>query len=101
MPYISPGTAIVVITGLEFDKTLRAKLVELFVSGFPLIVISPRPFDFESLATSASALKQGLLLIERQNYMDSLKWYGIDVIDWTPDMNVLELIQRCERVRVR
>jgi len=98
MPYISPGTAIVIITGLEFDKTLRPKLVELFVSGFPLILISPRPFDFEGLATSASALKQGLLLLERNNYMDSLKWYGIDVVEWTPDMNLLELIQRCERV---
>ena len=98
-PYLAPGTALVVMTPLEFDPTLTARLVELRARGHPLIVLSPGPFQFETVAAGTGDPKYELLRFERQNFMDTLRFFGIEVVDWTPQMKVWELIERCEHAR--
>jgi len=98
-PYLAPGTAIVVISPLEFDPTLTAKAVELWSMGHPLIILSPVPFQFERVATGRGDPKFELLRFERCNFMDTIRSYGIEVVDWTPEMTVYELIQRCVHAR--
>jgi uncharacterized protein (DUF58 family) len=98
-PYLAPGTALVLITPLEFDPTLTPKATELLVSGHPVIILSPGPFQFETVASGTSDPKYRLLQIERQNFLDNLRFFGIEVVDWTPDMKVWELIERCDHAR--
>jgi uncharacterized protein (DUF58 family) len=98
-PYLAPGTALVFITPLEFDPTLTPKATELLVSGHPIIVLSPGPFQFETVAAGTADPKYRLLRLERQNFMDNLRFFGIEVVDWTPEMKVWELIERCENAR--
>ena len=98
-PFLAPGTAIVIISPLEFDPTLTANAVELWAMGHPLIILAPVPFQFERVATGHGDPKFELLRFERCNFMDTIRSYGIEVVDWTPEMNVYELIQRCEHAR--
>lgn len=98
-PYLAPGTALVVISPLEFDPTLTTKVVELGARGHPLIILSPGPFQFETVATGRGDPKYELLRFERRNFMDTIRFFGIEVVDWTPDMTVWELIERCEHAR--
>jgi uncharacterized protein (DUF58 family) len=98
-PYLAPGTAIVMISPLEFDPTLTSKAVELWSMGHPLIILSPGPFQFETLATGKGDPKYELLRLERSNFLDTIRFYGIEIVDWTPEMTVWELIERCEHAR--
>ena len=98
-PYLAPGTALVLITPLEFDPTLTPKVTELLVSGHPVIILSPGPFQFETVVAGTANPKYRLLRMERQNFMDNLRSFGVEVVDWTPEMKVWELIERCEHAR--
>jgi len=98
-PYLAPGTAIVLITPLEFDPTLTPKAAELLASGHPIIILSPGPFQFETVAAGTADPKYELLRLERKNFMDNLRFFGVEVVDWTPEMKVWELIERCEHAR--
>ena len=98
-PYLAPGTALVLITPLEFDPTLTPKAAELLASGHPVIILSPGPFQFETVAMGTADPKYELPRLERQNFMDNLRFFGIEIVDWTPEMKVWELIERCEHAR--
>ncbi len=93
-PYINRRSALILLSGLEFDPTMEETVEAMVAAGFNLTVISPSPAEFEAGLTQTLTEKRDLVLLERENFLEDLQARGVRVIDWQPTETVSALLER-------
>ncbi len=96
MPHLGPRTSVILLSGLEFDPTMKEAIQRLSGKGYFVTIISPIPVEFEAGLTKRDTDKRDLVLLERANYLEELRGLGARIIEWRTDETVTSLIQRIE-----
>jgi uncharacterized protein (DUF58 family) len=93
--YVKTKTTIILISNLEYDRSLMATLEELVAFNHKIMILTPTSIDYELMATDEqiSAEKIKLVKLTRENYLTRLRGLGITIIEIGPE-DALESIVR-------
>ncbi len=93
MPYLTPKSPIIIITPIQNDNTINDALEIMITKGYQVCLISPSLIDFERHIMGRYSPKYLLVKMERHNQLATIKGLGADVIDWTPERPLQNIIQ--------
>ena len=101
--YIKSKTTIIIISNLEYDKSLLTSVKWLAALNFHVIVISPVSIDFELQACSYTGPVEKLELFRmgRENFISELRGLGVDVIEYSTADSVQEIADDISRKILR
>lgn len=91
-PFLTPKSPIIVMTPLQRDETIEDAVQLLLSKKYYVTVLSPSIVDFERLITGIYSPKYLLVKLERQNRLAKLRGMGINVVDWSPDRPLGDII---------
>ena len=94
LPYLDPNVPVIMLSPLSEDPTIREAVKNLLGRGHPLTIISPSGIEFERNVYSGKMTPKYLLKrLSRENMVIDLRSMGAKVVDWTPEMDLLRVIQ--------
>jgi uncharacterized protein (DUF58 family) len=94
-PYMTPRSPLILISPLDSDSTIKDVVRTLGSKKYNLIIISPSSIDFENEVTQVlhgQTDKYRLIKMERENLLTELRSYGANVVDWTPNKPLEQIL---------
>lgn len=93
--YVKSKTTIILISNLEYDRSLMATLEELVAFNHKIMILTPTSVDYELKAVEkhVSPEKINLVKLTRENYLMRLRGLGISIIELGPE-DSLETVVR-------
>lgn len=96
-PYLTPRSPIVLISPLDNDKTIKPTLQDLVAKNYDVSILSPSSIDFEREVSGFYSPKYLMIKLERENVLSELRGYGGQVIDWTPETQLSEIVREVRK----
>jgi uncharacterized protein (DUF58 family) len=94
LPYLAPNVPVIMLSPLSEDPTIREAVKNLLGRGHKLTIISPSGIEFERGVYFGKLTPKYLLKrLSRENLVLDLRSMGATVIDWTPDQDLLKVLQ--------
>jgi uncharacterized protein (DUF58 family) len=109
LPYMPRQSPVIIISSLDEDETLRKAISTMRVLEFDVTIISPSSIDFEMMARehNKDLLKKvdpisfEVIKLEREITMNELRGYGVRVVDWKPEMPLIQVLLEARNVPTR
>ncbi len=91
-PFLTPKSPVIIMSPVQRDDTLEDSISLLLSKKYHVTLLSPSIIDFERLITGIYSPKYLLVKLERQNRLAKLRGMGINVIDWSPERSVGDIV---------
>jgi uncharacterized protein (DUF58 family) len=109
LPFMPRQSPVIIISSLDDDDTLRRAISTMRVLEFDVTIISPNSIDFELMARehNQDLMKKidpvsfDVLKLERDITMNELRGYGVRVVDWKPEMPLIQVLLEARNVPSR
>jgi uncharacterized protein (DUF58 family) len=109
LPFMPRQSPVIIISSLDDDETLRRAISTMRVLEFDVTIISPNSIDFELMARehNQDLMKKidpvsfDVLKLEREITMNELRGYGVRVVDWKPEMPLIQVLLEARNVPSR
>ena len=109
LPYMPRQSPVIIISSLDDDNTLRKAVSTMRVLEFDVTIISPSSIDFELMARehNKELLKKvdpisfDVLKLERDIVLNELRGYGVRVVDWKPEMPLIQVLLEARNIPTR
>ena len=94
--YIKSKTTIVILSNLDYDHSLYTEVQNLVGFNNRILIITPSSIDFELKAAGYSGPleKVHLFKLSRQNYITELRSLGVDVVEYTTEDTVEDILDK-------
>jgi len=109
LPYMPRQSPVIIISSLDEDETLRKAIATMRVLEFDVTIISPSSLDFELMAQEQNKdlvkkvdpISYDVIKLEREITMNELRGYGVRVVDWKPEMPLIQVLLEARNVPTR
>ncbi len=109
LPFMPRQSPVIVISSLDDDDTLRKAVSTMRVLEFDVTIISPSSVDFElmarehnpDLSKKIDPISYEVLKLEREIVLNELRGYGVRVVDWKPEMPLIQVLLEARNVPTR
>jgi uncharacterized protein (DUF58 family) len=109
LPYMPRQSPVIIISSLDEDETLRKAISTMRVLEFDVTIISPSSLDFELMAQEhnkdlvkkVDPISYDVIKLEREITMNELRGYGVRVVDWKPEMPLIQVLLEARNVPTR
>jgi uncharacterized protein (DUF58 family) len=95
-PYMTPRSPVIIISPLDNDGTIKDVVRTLCSRKYNIIILSPSAIDFEheiARVLHGDSPKYQMVKMERDNLLNELRSYGANVVDWTPNKPIQQVLQ--------
>jgi uncharacterized protein (DUF58 family) len=109
LPYMPRQSPVIIISSLDDDDTLRRAVSTMRVLEFDVTIISPNSIDFELMAREhnrdilkdVDPISFEVVKLERDINMNELRGYGVRVVDWKPEMPLIQVLLEARNIPTR
>jgi uncharacterized protein (DUF58 family) len=109
LPFMPRQSPVIIISSLDEDQTLRKAISTMRVLEFDVTIISPSSIDFELMAREhnkdmvkkVDPIAYDVIKLERDITLNELRGYGVRVVDWKPEMPLIQVLLEARNVPSR
>lgn len=109
LPYMPRQSPVIIISSLDEDETLRKAISTMRVLEFDVTIISPSSLDFELMAQEhnkdlgkkVDPISYDVIKLEREITINELRGYGVRVVDWKPEMPLIQVLLEARNIPTR
>jgi uncharacterized protein (DUF58 family) len=102
-PYIKSKTTIIIISNLDYDRSIIPTIQQLVALNHRIMIITPSSLDFEVKASGYTGPDEKISLIKltRDNYLTHLRGLGVDIIECLPEDSIDHIVNKVSRELMR